>query len=96
MRDMITGRELGLKALRGRAISTKEISALLRVSERWVESHMSDGTFPFAWFPISPKNRVADSADIDAWLHGIKVQAGTAPLPKKAIKQIKKKEVKAE
>jgi predicted DNA-binding transcriptional regulator AlpA len=89
MSDVITGNELGLKALRGRAVTVKEISSLLRTSERWVEVHMSDGTFPFAWYQIGPKTRVADSMDIDEWLLKIKVPAGCAPLPKKAINQIK-------
>jgi hypothetical protein len=54
---------------------------------------MNDGTFPFEWFPINERKRIADSADIDKWLMKIKIPAGTAPVPKKAIEKIKKEEV---
>jgi predicted DNA-binding transcriptional regulator AlpA len=85
----MTGKDLGLTAVRGRMITVKELSVFLRVSERWVELHMNDGTFPFPWFPINYKTRVANSLDIDEWLTKIRVSAGSAPLPPKAIKRIK-------
>jgi hypothetical protein len=83
----VTGKELGLKAIRGRALLPKELSALLRVSERWVEDHMSNGTFPIPWFFIGAKTRVADSADVDDYLQKIKIPAGTTPLSARKTNQ---------
>ncbi len=91
--EAIAGKTLGITTIRGRAVLATEIARLLRVSERWVEIHMSDGTFPFRWYPINPKTRIADSADIDEWLSKIRVEAGEAPLPKKSVKEIQKEEV---
>jgi predicted DNA-binding transcriptional regulator AlpA len=90
----VTGKDLGLKRFRGRAITVREMSLLLRTSERWVELRMKEGTFPFPWYPVNPKKRIADSADVDEWLAKIKVAAGSAQLPQGAIKKIKNKEGK--
>jgi len=84
----LTGKTLGLTAVRGRFLTTKEVAGFLRVSERWVEMHMNTGTFPVRWFPIGLRDRVVDSADLDTWLSKIRVEAGTAPLPLKAVKKI--------
>ena len=86
----LTGKNLGLKTVRGRLLIVKEIACFLRTSERWVHSHMQDGTFPFRWFLIGERDRAADSADLDDWLRAIAIQAGTAPIPLKALRKIKK------
>jgi len=86
----LTGNDLGLKTVRGRLLEVKEIAEFLRTSERWVHSHMSDGTFPFRWFLIGERNRAADPADLEDWLQTIAVSAGTAPVPIKAIRKIQK------
>jgi len=90
--DRLTGKDLGLTAVRGYLLVTKEIAEFLRTSERWVQSHMNDGTFPFRWYLIGERLHAADSADFDDWLHRIMIEAGTAPLPLKAVKKIKKEE----
>jgi predicted DNA-binding transcriptional regulator AlpA len=87
-----TGKQLGLTAVRGKLLTTKEIAAFLRVSVRWVNSHMVDGTFPFRWFLIGERNHVADSADLNGWLEKVVIEAGTAPLPLKAVRKIQKVE----
>jgi len=86
----LTGKELGLTSVRGYLLVTKEIAKFLRRSERWVEMHMNDGTFPFRWYSIGDRLRAADSADFDDWLRKIVREAGTAPLPLKAAKKLKK------
>ena len=88
--DGLTGKDIGLKTVRGRLLTTKEIAKFLRTSERWVQSHMNDGTFPIRWYLIGERNRVADSADLDEWLHKTMIEAGTALLPLKAIRKIDK------
>jgi len=84
----ITGKDLGLTAVKGRLITIKEIAEFLRTSERWVQLHMKDGTFPFPWYPIGERNHAADSADVDQWLSSIRVPRGAALVPKRAIKKI--------
>jgi predicted DNA-binding transcriptional regulator AlpA len=86
----ITGKDLGLKAVRGKLLTVKEIAKFLRVSDRWVRSHMIDGTFPVRWYPIGERDHVVDSADLDDWLSKVVIEAGTAPLPLKALRKIKK------
>ena len=89
----MTGKDLGLTAVRGRLLITKEIAEFLRTSVRWVESHMNDGTFPFRWYPIGERNHAADSADFDDWLRKIVIEAGTAAVPQKAMEKITQEEV---
>jgi len=90
----LTGKDLGLKAVRGRLLTTKEVAKFLRVSERWVHKHMADGTFPIRWFLIGERDRVVDSYDLNDWLSKIWIGAGTAPLPLKAERKLRnKKEV---
>ena len=83
-----TGKNLGLKTVRGKLLTAKEIAYFLRVSERWVQRHMNDGTLPVRWYPIGERDRVVDSADLDDWLLKIAVEAGTAQLPLKAVRKI--------
>jgi predicted DNA-binding transcriptional regulator AlpA len=89
----MTGKQLGLSTVKGKLLTTKEIADFLRVSDRWVLSHMNDGTFPFPWYPIGERNHAADSWDFDQWLSSIKVQAGTALLPKRSANKILQEEV---
>ena len=88
MSEIITGKSLGLTAVKGKLLTTKEVAAFLRTSDRWVQQHMANGTFPIRWFPIGLRDRVVDSADLDAWLSKIFFEAGTAPLPLKAVRKI--------
>jgi predicted DNA-binding transcriptional regulator AlpA len=85
---IMTGKDLGLTAIRGRLLIVKEIADFLRTSERWVQIHMNDGTFPFPWYPIGERLHAADSYDIDRWLVSIKVESGTAEVPKRALRKI--------
>ena len=87
-RAISTGKELGMTNLKGRMLTAKEVADLLRVSTRWVEQHMNSKTFPLEWYPINAKKRVVDSAVLDKWLAQIKVPAGEAPMPEKAIRKI--------
>jgi len=84
----LTGKAIGLKTVRGRLLKTSEVAGFLRVSERWIQQHMSDGTFPIRWFAIGLRDHVVDSADLDDWLSKTRIEAGTAPLPLKAVKKI--------
>ena len=88
MNKVITGKDIGLASVRGRLLTTKEVAAFLRVSTRWVTSHMADGTFPVRWFLIGLRDRVVDSADIDEWLSKVFIRAGTAQLPLKAERKL--------
>ena len=87
--EAVTGKDIGLKTVRGRLLTVKEVASFLRVSDRWVQSHMSNGTFPVKWFPIGERDRVVDSTDLDEWLSKIWINAGMAPLPLKAEKKLK-------
>jgi len=87
----LTGRQLGLTAVRGRLLLPKEIAVFLRVSERWVQKHMKDGTFPVQWRLVGERDRVVDSAALDDWLKKIVIEAGTAPLPLRAIRKVKRR-----
>ena len=95
MNDIIelTGNDLGLKTVRGKLLTVKEIAIFLRVSDRWVHKHMDDGTFPVRWFLFGERNRGVDSVDLDNWLKKTVIEAGMAPMPLKAIRKIQKKEV---
>ena len=88
MNKVITGKDIGLKSVRGRFMTVKEVAAFLRVSTRWVHSHMADGTFPVRWFLIGLRDRVVDAADLDEWLSKIFIRAGMAPLPLKAERKL--------
>jgi hypothetical protein len=91
----MTGKEIGLTAIKGRAISAADLAKMLHVSDRWVEMRMKDGSLPINWFPVGERIRLVDSVDVDAWLLSIRVSAGTLPLPipKRAIEKIQEKEV---
>jgi len=89
MNEVMTGKDIGLTTVKGRLLTTKEIAVFMRVSERYVQKHMADGTFPVRWFPIGERDRVVDSADLNEWLAKIFVKAGTATLPLKAVRKIR-------
>ena len=91
----MTGKDLGLTTVKGELVNTAKMAEFLGTSERWVQLHMKDGTFPFPWYPIGERNHAADSVDIDQWLSSIKVPAGTTPVPKRATKKIHIEEVSA-
>jgi predicted DNA-binding transcriptional regulator AlpA len=65
------------QAIRGKLLTTKEVASILRTSERWVQSHMKDGTFPVKWYLIGPRNHLCDSEDLNDWLLKIQIQPGT-------------------
>jgi hypothetical protein len=88
MNEVKTGSELGLTAVRGRLLTPKEVADFLRVSERWVQHHMQNGSFPFRWFFVGERDRVVDSVDLDIWLSKTRIEAGTAPLPLKAERKL--------
>ena len=88
----ITGKDLGLTAVKGKLLRIDEVAVFLRVSERYVQKHIADGTFPMQTYPIG-RIRVVDSVDLDNWLKNIVTEAGTAILPLKAIIKLQKKEV---
>jgi len=90
-----TGKSMGLKAVRGTILIVSELAKFMRVSERWIYSHMDDGTFPIRWFLFGERNRGVDSADFDEWLYKIVVEAGTAPLPLRAVKKIQERRLTA-
>jgi len=89
MNEAITGKEIGLKTVKGRLMTTKEVASFLRVSVRWVEKYMNNATFPIKWYPIGYRKRVVDSADLDEWLSKIFIRAGMEPLPLKAERKLK-------
>ena len=91
----MTGKELGLTTVKGELLNTARIAEFLGTSERWVQLHMKDGTFPFPWYPIGERNHAADSVDVDQWLSSIKVPAGKTSVPKRAERKIKREEVSA-
>jgi len=86
----ITGKDLGMKKIRGYLMTIAEVAAFLRVSVRWVEMHINDGTFPVKSYPVGTRGRVFDSADVEDWLLKIFTEAGTAPLPLKAERKIRR------
>jgi len=88
----LTGKVIGLKSVCGKLLTTKEVAEFLRVSERWVQSHMANGTFPIRWFPLGERNRLVDSADLDNFLSKINILAGTAVLPLKSEKKLRRRQ----
>lgn len=93
--ELLTGKNLGLTAIKGKLLNVNEIAVFLRVSKRWVQKGMRNGTFPIDWLPIGERDHVVDSADLDKYLQSIKVKAGSTMLPPKAVKAIQKEEVSA-
>jgi len=91
MKDL-TGKVIGLKSVGGKLLTTKEVAEFLRVSERWVQSHMANGTFPIRWFPLGERNKLVDSADLDNFLSKIYITAGTAILPLKSEKKLRRRQ----
>jgi len=89
MNEVITGNDIGLTSVKGQLLTVVEIAKFMRVSERWVRKHMADGTFPIRWFLLGERDRVVDSFDLDIWLSKTRIEAGIAPLSKKAERQIK-------
>ena len=85
----MTGKDLGLKAVRGKLLDVKEVASLLNVSERWVQDRMHEGKFPIRWFPIGPHCRFVDSADLDDWLKRVCVET-QLPVAYKRAKKNKK------
>lgn len=77
-------------------LTVKEVANFLRVSERWVQKHMKDGTFPFDWLPVAERNHVVAAENFDKWLKKTMMRAGTAPVPAKSKKKLKKKLLKKE
>jgi predicted DNA-binding transcriptional regulator AlpA len=61
---------------KNKKLSVAEIAEKIGVSPEWVYRHMKNGTLPFPWYLISVGRRVADSADIDAWLESVKIAPG--------------------
>ena len=98
MKNIPTGKDLGLKSVRGRLIDANEIAEFLHVSPRWVHKKMQDGTFPIRWRTIGERGRVVDTADLDDWLKKTVINAGTVPaeLPFKAVRKIKMEVVRME
>jgi len=90
MNEAIAGKALGLTAVRGKLLTVKEVAALIRTSERWIQQHMNNGTFPVQWFFIGERDRVIDSIDLDIWLSKIKMEAGMASLPMKAKRKLRR------
>ena len=88
---MITGKSLGLTAVKGYLMNVKDVADFFGVSERLVQKRMADGTFPVRWISIGGKVRRFDSADVDAALKILK-EDGTAELPQKVIKKFKEME----
>jgi len=86
----ISGKDIGMKTIRGYLMTVRDVAAFLKVSVRWVEMHMAEGTFPVRWFPVGLRGRVFDSADIDEWLSKIWIEAGEATLPLKAVRKASK------
>jgi hypothetical protein len=89
----LTGKQVGLTAVRGRMLLPKEVALFLRVSERLIQSLMQNGMFPIRWYPISPRCRLVDSEDLNDYLERIRAEPGAYVLPPKAIRQIQKEEV---
>jgi excisionase family DNA binding protein len=87
VKDNFTGKELKLATVRGKLLTVREVAAFLRVSKRWIQNHMKDGTFPLAWYLIGKRDYAIDSADLDEWLRKTMVKAGEALLPLKAVKK---------
>jgi len=94
MDEPITGKQLGLTAVRGWLMLPDEIAPFLRVSPRWIRKCMQNCTFPIRWRYINSKCRAVDSADLNDYLAKVYMDAGTALLPTGALKKIlKEKEV---
>ena len=78
-----TGKELGLKTLRGRPLDIEAVAPLMGYSQRHVRHLMQTKSFPIRWFQIGPRERFVDSADLDDFLSKKVIAAGTAPLKRK-------------
>lgn len=84
----ITGKNLGLKTVTGKLLSTKQVATLLGVSQRYIQKGMHDGTLPMRWYYINERDRRIDSADLDKFLDNIRISAGQKPLPRKSEKEV--------
>ena len=88
----MTGKEsrekFGITAVKGEILKPQEIASIMRMSKRWVQKHMHDGTFPIPWYPLGAKGRGVDSVDLNNYLKRIRAEVGTAQLSDKAIKKL--------
>ena len=62
---LVYGKLIGFKSMRGYAMKPKEVGAVLRKSERWVNKHIKNKTFPLKVYQVGPSCRFFDSADLD-------------------------------
>jgi len=88
--EEITGKDFGLKNLKGRPLVTNEVAQIMRTSESWVRHGMRDGTFPVPYRKISPRIHIVDSVDLDDYLSKILHEPGKAQMPLRAIKKLQK------
>jgi len=91
----ITGKDLGLRAVRGRLLLPSEVAQFLRKSERTVQDQIQRNIFPIRLYPVGPKNRLIDSEDLNDYLEKIRKEAGATKSPAKAVRNKSKKEVEA-
>lgn len=89
----ISGKDIGMKTIKGYLMTVAEVATFLRVSKRWLEMHLNNGTFPIKWYSIRTRGRVFDSMDVEEWLSKMFVNAGSAPLPLKRRAKNGSKEV---
>ena len=92
----MTGKDLGLTVVKGRMLHPKEIASFLGVSERFIRGLIQSGELPIRRYSLSTRHRVVDSNDLDTYLTEIRVEAGKAILPSKALKEIQNGEVIAQ
>jgi len=86
----ITGRSLGLTAVKGRPLYAKDIAQFFGMTTRWAQKHFANGTFPVRTREVFGRYLV-DSVDFDNFLNKVSKEAGDLALPKKAMKKIKKR-----
>jgi predicted DNA-binding transcriptional regulator AlpA len=84
----MTGKEAGIKAIRGRLLDASEVADILHMSGSWVRHKMATAAFPLRWFPLAGHARRIDSADLDDYLASIAVPAGKAKPTQKAARKI--------
>jgi hypothetical protein len=58
-------------------IEPSKAAGMLGVSISWIERGMNNGDLPFSWYPLSPRKRMLNRLEIEAWLNDVRIPAAT-------------------
>jgi prophage regulatory protein len=72
----VEAKKQNAKPVRGVLIKIDEVVARTGMKRTWIYSRIRTGRLPFAYFQLGPSTLRFDTADIDDWLHSVRVNVG--------------------